>query len=95
MKITRHRLGDMTLVHFTENGKTSFTVLPADKASDLNEKKLRGTNPYGSDFPSVCTQVTLSGDGYSRGFTAGVTQQNSDTSFSFRLKNQEVTQDGD
>lgn len=85
----------MTLVHFTENGKTSFTVLPADKASDLNEKKLRGTNPYGNDFPSVCTQVTLSGDGYSRGFTAGVTQQNSDTSFSFRLKNQEVTQDGD
>ena len=91
----QYEFGDMTGVFATIEDITQFLLVPAGTEDEIDEARLAGLSPLGCRIDGEpMMHVALSGDGFSRDFTAGATLRNSDTAYALRLVSQNLSRKG-
>ena len=79
-------MNNVALVYATVDGVSQLVIVPKDYEDKLNDEKLSCVCPLNNYIsPEPLMHVCLCGDGYSRDFTAGMTQRNSDTAFELKI----------
>ena len=86
-------MNNISLVYATVNGVSQLIIVPKGYEDKLNDEKLSGVCPLDNFIsPEPLMHVCLTGDGYSRDYTAGQTQRNSDTAFDLKILSHELIQ---
>ncbi len=96
MEITKKvfKMNDIDLVYATVNGLSQLVIVPSGYEDKLNDEKISCICPLNNYIsPEPLMHVCLTGDGYSRDYSAGLTQRNSDTAFELKIVSQEITED--
>ena len=79
-------MNNVALVYATVNGVSQLVIVPKGYEDKLNDEKLSCVCPLNNYIsPEPLMHVCLCGDGYSRDFSAGMTQRNSDTAFELKI----------
>lgn len=85
--------GDMTCIFATLEEETQFILVPQGAESEVDDDKIAGISPLGNRIDrEPMLHFTVTGDGFSRDFTAGSTLRNSDTAHALRLIGQEMSE---
>lgn len=86
-------MNNVALVYATVNGVSQLVIVPKEYEDKLSDEKLSAICPLDNYIsPEPLMHVCLTGDGYSRDFTAGNTQRNSDTAFALKIVSQNLSE---
>ncbi len=87
-------MNNIALVYATVNGVSQLVIVPKGYEDKLNNDKLSCICPLDNYIsPEPLMHICLTGDGYSRDFSAGQTQRNSDTAFELKIVSHDLTED--
>lgn len=86
-------MNNIALVYATVDGVSQLVIVPKGYENKLNDEKLSCVCPLDNYIsPEPLMHICLTGDGYSRDFSAGMTQRNSDTAFELKIVSHELTE---
>ena len=86
-------MNNISLVYATVMGVSQLIIVPKGYEDKLSDEKLSGICPLDNFIsPEPLMHVCLTGDGYSRDFSAGQTQRNSDTAFELKIISHDLVQ---
>ena len=87
-------MNDIALVYVTVDGVSQLVIVPKGQEDKLNDQKLSSICPLDNYIsPEPLIHLCLTGDGYSRDYSAGQTQRYSDTAFALKIVDQKLTED--